>query len=424
MGGIINSKLLEFMPPDPIKMDILNRSLSRYTSLNFSYSDLSVQAEENLAKALETNDTITELNVSRQNSLLTREKRPSDVQFAKSIALVLDKNKHITHLNLEGRATGLEGILAIAKALRNNNTLTHLDLSDNNIPSEAAQILVEALKENKALRHLSLLCNEIDEKGAKALIELVEYNSTLTYLNLDANSIDVEHEKKLLIQLKAHTDWNKANFEKEQKAIVFDLLDPKGHGKPLLPDLINLILEYSQDPEDWYTKGFQKSKRAKVSESLNHNGQGPLNTHLIDLILEYEGLGSSKKCLPIPDRIKPDPIKPLKSLDIQAPKAVQSSLTDSNLPEEREATSSSFLSNFISKLITKFFNFLCKVRAFFTNLFPHESRKTKVPVSKPVPMSTISNNFNSSNNSKFCNKNSPTLSTSGLCDRSHRKNTI
>ena len=89
-----------------------------------------------------------------------------------TLAGALQTNRSLTHLNLAGSFRSCSAT-ALVRALQSNRTLTHLNLSRNYISDSEAVLLAETLwNQNNTLAYLCLHCNAIGADG-KAKLEMV-----------------------------------------------------------------------------------------------------------------------------------------------------------------------------------------------------------------------------------------------------------
>ena len=151
-----------------------------------------------LAGALETNRSLTHLNLARSRISCS----------ATALAEALQLNRTLTHLDLSyNQMSDTEAIQLAQTLLDKNNTLTYLDLSGNNIGGEeeasssiscSVTALAEALQLNQTLTHLGLSNNQISDTEAMQLAQtLLDKNNTLAYLGLIGNNIGAEGKAKL-----------------------------------------------------------------------------------------------------------------------------------------------------------------------------------------------------------------------------------
>jgi Ran GTPase-activating protein (RanGAP) involved in mRNA processing and transport/GTPase SAR1 family protein len=163
-----------------------NRSL---TSLVLLGNKIGKEGAEALAKALETNRSLTWLGLGKNNI---------GNEGAVALAKALETNRSLMSLELEANEIGKEGAVALAKALETNRSLTWLGLGKNNIGNEGAVALAKTLERNGSLTSLELKANEIGKEGTESLAKALETNASLTSLNLCTNNIGKEGAEALL----------------------------------------------------------------------------------------------------------------------------------------------------------------------------------------------------------------------------------
>ncbi len=95
---------------------------------------------------------------------------------------MLERNKTLKTLHLDGNNIGTDGARLLAAALERNSTVTGLYLGDNHVGPDGARHLAAALERNTTLTSLHLRFNNIGEAGAAALRAALETNCTLEEL--------------------------------------------------------------------------------------------------------------------------------------------------------------------------------------------------------------------------------------------------
>ena len=181
---------------------------STLTRLDVSYNTIADAGAVALAKAIQTNTTLTELKLSyntiadagaaaltvtiQTNTTLTR----LDVSYntitdagAAALAEGIQINSTLTELNLSQNKIGDPGAAALAEGIQINSTLTELNLSQNKIGDPGAAALAEGIQINSTLTELNLSQNKIGDPGAAALAKGIQINSTIAELNLSQNKI-------------------------------------------------------------------------------------------------------------------------------------------------------------------------------------------------------------------------------------------
>lgn len=161
--------------------DVLETNTS-VTSLNLHYSNdpFSQNNISSLATLLTVNTTLTELSLS-MNRLSDRE-----------IILLSDSlqsNTTLRTLNLSQNEIGDEGVNALSICLKVNTSISILDLSENRIGNRGAILLSEALELNRSLTILILDYNQIEDQGGDALAKMLTINTSLEKLFIEGNSL-------------------------------------------------------------------------------------------------------------------------------------------------------------------------------------------------------------------------------------------
>ena len=131
------------------------------------------------------------------------------------LAFALRKNRGIIYLNLRFNQIGPEGGIKLFEALAENCSIVSLNLHSNSMGDKGIIVLARTLVKNKTITSLNIYRNEMREKGAKALIEALKINTTITYINRQANSISKESKKEISYYIKR----NKKLAENLLKAI-------------------------------------------------------------------------------------------------------------------------------------------------------------------------------------------------------------
>ena len=157
-----------------------------------------------LGSALETNSTLTDVNLFDNNL---------GSAGAEALATALQKNTTLTNLDLSRNNLGSAGPESLAVALKKNRTLTKLDLSVNKVGPAGSESLAEMLKTNKSLTDLNLSSNDIGPAGAESLgTALKTLNTSLTKLDLSINKIGPIGFKSLAAALSTNTTLKDLNL--------------------------------------------------------------------------------------------------------------------------------------------------------------------------------------------------------------------
>ena len=172
------------------------------TNLDLSWNNLGPAGAEFLATALKTNTTLTNLNLSR-NKL-----GPAG---AESLAKALKTNTTLTDLDLSGNTLGPASAESLVKALKISSTLANVNLSDNNLGPTVAESLATALKTNTSLTNLNLSVNNLGPAGAESLVTALKTNTTLTNLDLSGNNLGFASAESLATALKTNTTLTNLN---------------------------------------------------------------------------------------------------------------------------------------------------------------------------------------------------------------------
>ncbi|KAJ3209699.1 hypothetical protein HDU67_005993 [Dinochytrium kinnereticum] len=107
---------------------------------------------------------------------------------AQAIAVVLESNSTITKLDLSSNWIESGGAY-LGRSLQINRTLVTLDLSDNKLGLLGGADIAEMLGYNSTLRNLCLSGNTLGDKEAVHLAEGLRQNSTLQVLDVSHNTI-------------------------------------------------------------------------------------------------------------------------------------------------------------------------------------------------------------------------------------------
>ena len=166
------------------------------TNLNLAHNNLGFAGAESLAAALKTNTTLTNLDLSWNNL------GPAGAEL---LATALKTNTTLTNLNLSRSKLGPAGAESLAKALKTNTTLTNLDLSGNNLGPASAESLATALNISSTLRNVNLSDNNVGPTVAESLATALKTNTSLTNLNLSVNNLGSAGTESLSTALKTNT---------------------------------------------------------------------------------------------------------------------------------------------------------------------------------------------------------------------------
>ena len=173
------------------------------TNLNLAHNNIGFAGAESLATALKTNTTLTNLDLSWNNL------GPAGAEL---LATSLKTNTTLTNLNLSRNKLGPAGAESLAKALKTNTTLTNLDLSSNNLGPASAESLATALKISSTLTNVNLSDNNLGPTVAKSLATALITNTSVTNLNLSVNNLGPAGAESLATALKTNTTLTNLDF--------------------------------------------------------------------------------------------------------------------------------------------------------------------------------------------------------------------
>jgi hypothetical protein len=117
------------------------------------------------------------------------------------LALALEENSTLTHLNLSRNEIGSQGAKLLANALYSNRTLVYLDVNrqklKGKIGAHGTKHLAQGLRMNNSLRVLRLARNRIGFEGSRHLSGMLLVNRGLRILDLAHSKIGVEGAMQL-----------------------------------------------------------------------------------------------------------------------------------------------------------------------------------------------------------------------------------
>lgn len=170
---------------NPINFDNIGQMLQKNTYLT-ELKLISVNTNQYmlglkyLANSLKKNNSLTTLNLSRNNI---------NEKSIKYVADILTKNSSLKNLYLSQNMIHSNGVLQIANALKINTSLKNLDLSVNYISSIGAEYISDTLLTFNNLKKLNLSCNQILTEGISCLSNALKYNKSLRIIDLSLNTI-------------------------------------------------------------------------------------------------------------------------------------------------------------------------------------------------------------------------------------------
>ncbi|XP_054871954.1 leucine-rich repeat-containing protein 74A-like [Amphiprion ocellaris] len=145
------------------------------TDLNWNHYGVGPQGVKALAIALQSDTVITHLELE-DNSLRAEGIRP--------LMEMLHQNTTIQSLNLSNNQLGYKGAEIISKFLSNNCFIKYIKLSDNGFDASAAKYLADALRGNCMVKELDLSHNKFCKRGGEHLGHMLETNVGIEELNL------------------------------------------------------------------------------------------------------------------------------------------------------------------------------------------------------------------------------------------------
>ncbi len=153
--------------------------------LSISKSDIDDKAAKSLAKAIKPKSTLDKLTTLKSGHKLSKlatlelvGNTISDEGF-KTLAKVIQTNTTITTLNIdmEGSANSDEGIKALANALSTNSTITQLIIRvGGKIGDEGVDALVELVGKNQTLKDVDFKGNGFTDEQKKRFNEAIKNN--------------------------------------------------------------------------------------------------------------------------------------------------------------------------------------------------------------------------------------------------------
>ena len=186
-----------------------------------------------LSECLKEDDTLLELNMSKNQIMRDREKKiieaikvnktllKLDASFTKIcdedyISDCLKINKSLKELNMSGNIITSNGAKEIATAIRVNTTLEKLDLSCNRISNDGVSFISDGLKNNNSLQELNISRNEITSEGAQYIAEAIQVNTTLEKINVSCNAISDDGAAAISYSLQFNTSLQELNMSRNE----------------------------------------------------------------------------------------------------------------------------------------------------------------------------------------------------------------
>lgn len=135
---------------------------------------------------------------------------------ATQIARLLEKNNTISDLNLSANQITVEGWRAISEALKVNTKLRALSLDYNKISDEDLAVLADGFRHSTSLRSVDLEANRICDEGGRILLDVLRENEKIIDLTLmPMNTIDesILEEIKDILDNRIRSRPSSANSE-------------------------------------------------------------------------------------------------------------------------------------------------------------------------------------------------------------------
>uniref|UniRef100_A0A3P8RSR8 Leucine rich repeat containing 74A n=1 Tax=Amphiprion percula TaxID=161767 RepID=A0A3P8RSR8_AMPPE len=98
-----------------------------------------------------------------------------------------------TDLNWNHYGVGPQGVKALAIALQSDTVITHLELEDNSLRAEGIRSLMEMLHQNTTIQSLNLSNNQLGYKGAEIISKFLSNNCFIKYIKLSGTSFQFFH---------------------------------------------------------------------------------------------------------------------------------------------------------------------------------------------------------------------------------------
>ena len=222
---------------------------------------------------------------------------------AQSLVEILQENRSLTHLNLANlKNFFVFGAYCVFKGLQHNTTLVKLDLTNCDITVtnlDTARLLSTMLQKNNSLTHLNLSGNyKFSDLGAQCIFESLQYNSTLVYLNLGMTTLtatdpDTARSLTEMLQVNKSLTHLDLSCNKDENRIISLIFSALEHNTTLL----HLVLrgrDISEDDAKLIAKTL-KSNQSLLTIDISH-----ANINRIDIILsalKFKNTTLKKLCI-------------------------------------------------------------------------------------------------------------------------------
>ena len=222
---------------------------SKLEVLNLSYTNITEQAAESLAKAIKNNSGLEALYLTN-----------NDLRSSATVILqALKENSKLKVLNLNDNNMTGQVANDLANVIKNNSGLEELYLSNNDLRSSATVIL-QALKENSQLKALNLGGNNMTGQVAEDLANVIKNNSGLEKLCLSNN--DLRSSATVILQA----------LKENSQLKVLNLNDNNMTGQ-VAEDLANVIKNNSGLQELCLYNNDLRSSATVFLQALKENSQ-------------------------------------------------------------------------------------------------------------------------------------------------------
>lgn len=218
----------------------LKDPLCKLTKLRMANADLDDDEIAIFMNALETNESIIEMDVSHNLLGGRGEKTTKNMNInaenlvgGASVAAALKHNNTLLNLDLSWNKLGLASSTHLGYALALNDSLTSINLAYNTIRDDGAEIIGSSLASNTALRVLNLSSNGIGPQGMVVISTGLRLCEGLERLDISGNPIGRQGVSSLLQTLNYHSVHRSFNlsdcvFDDSGPKTVVDLEFPTG----------------------------------------------------------------------------------------------------------------------------------------------------------------------------------------------------
>lgn len=192
-------------------------SLERNQSLanvDLSSNGIGVDGAVAIGKALETNTSLTEIGLSS-----------NECGAAGEIAIMkaLETNLSLKTIRLAKNRFG--DAKAIGRALERNSCLTTIDISGNDLEFPG-ELIRKILESNKSLTSICMEGTVIGEAGAVGMLEALQTNQILTNITLDSRGISSGTMQALTELMKSRNGYIRSRtlMTREVRIVFIELL--------------------------------------------------------------------------------------------------------------------------------------------------------------------------------------------------------